>query len=211
MELKINSQSYQVAITKKDIKHLYIRIKDNNIISVTCAKRFNDKMIAQYLDQNSDAIKKMIDNHLQQTEKASRFYYLGKPYQVIYNSSLRNVIMENNSIYVNNEMALNKWLTNQIKIISEERFNYWLKIINPPISKPTLKFRSMTSRWGVCHRHHKSVTLNTKLIRYSMVVIDYVIIHELCHFKYPHHQITFWQDVSKYCPDYKNIRKMLKE
>lgn len=211
MELKINNQSYQIVITKKNIKHLYIRIKDSNIISITCSKRFTDTMIKNYLNDNILSIKNMIDHHIKKNNKDSQFYYLGNPYQIVYNSSIKQVIIENNMIYATNESVLNKWLLMQMKAISHERFAYWLSMIKPPVSNPTLKFRSMTSRWGVCNRLNHSVTLNSKLIRYPLAVIDYVIIHELCHFMHPHHQPDFWQEVSSYCPDYKVIRKILKE
>ncbi len=211
MELKINNQPYQVVITKKSIKHLYIRIKEDNIISVTCSKRFTDMMIKNYLNQNIDSIQNMINHHIKKNNKDCQFYYLGNPYQLVYNDSIKQVIIENNIIYANNEQSLNKWLMTQMKKISNERFCYWINIIKPPVNNPDLKFRNMTSRWGVCNRQNNSVTLNSKLIRYQLAVIDYVIIHEICHYMHPHHQPDFWQEVSNYCPNYKAIRKMLKE
>lgn len=69
----------------------------------------------------------------------------------------------------------------------------------------------MKTRWGVCNRKDNSVTLNSELIRYEADKLDYVIIHELSHFVHFNHSKNFWNLVSKYCPNYKQARKDLKE
>ena len=68
----------------------------------------------------------------------------------------------------------------------------------------------MTSRWGVCNLKNKNVTLNLELSKYNTEALDYVIVHELSHFIYPNHSKDFWSLVGKYYPDYKKIRKNLK-
>ena len=73
-----------------------------------------------------------------------------------------------------------------------------------------LRIRKMKTRWGVCNKSSMSVTLNTELIHKDVTLIDYVIIHELCHFKYMNHSASFWKEVEKYYPYYKLARKRLK-
>ena len=75
----------------------------------------------------------------------------------------------------------------------------------------TLKVRKMTSKWGVCNIKSMTVTLNSDLIFKDIHLIDYVIIHELCHFYYMNHSKEFWQEVSKHFPYYKKIRKELND
>jgi len=55
-----------------------------------------------------------------------------------------------------------------------------------------------------------TVTLNSSLIHKDVTLIDYVIIHELCHFKYMDHSSAFWKEVEKYYPYYKLARERLK-
>ena len=69
----------------------------------------------------------------------------------------------------------------------------------------------MTTRWGVCNRTDKVVTLNSELVKRTKEELDYVIIHELCHFYEGNHSSRFWEHVSKYCPNYKYLRKTMKE
>ena len=56
-----------------------------------------------------------------------------------------------------------------------------------------------------------SRSINTELIKYSIDEIDYVIIHELCHFLEFNHSPRFWKYVKKYKPNYKENTKVLKE
>ena len=78
------------------------------------------------------------------------------------------------------------------------------------LPKFKLRIRRMKTRWGVCNKSSMTVTLNTELIHKDVTLIDYVIIHELCHFKYMNHSESFWTEVEKYYPYYKLARKRLK-
>ena len=75
------------------------------------------------------------------------------------------------------------------------------------INKPTLKFRKMKSRWGSCNYVKYIITLNTSLIYCTKEQIDYVIVHEFSHLTVPNHSKDFYNIVSRFCPEYKRIRK----
>ena len=79
------------------------------------------------------------------------------------------------------------------------------------IPYPAIRIRSMKTRWGVCNKRTKVITLNSKLIRESIDKLDYVIVHELSHFVCFDHSSSFGALVEKYCPNYKKIRKELKD
>ena len=68
----------------------------------------------------------------------------------------------------------------------------------------------MTSRWGVCNIKNHNVTLNSELSTYNIECLNYVIVHELSHFIHPNHSKDFWFLVGKYYPNYKEIRKYLR-
>ena len=69
----------------------------------------------------------------------------------------------------------------------------------------------MKTRWGVCNVRDKIITLNTELLKRDIDLLDYVIIHEMCHFYEANHSVRFWQKVEKYYPNYKLARKRLRE
>ena len=72
-----------------------------------------------------------------------------------------------------------------------------------------VRTRLMKTKWGVCNISSMTVTLNVTLITKREDLIDYVIIHELSHFKHMNHSAAFWDEVGKHYPDYKRARKEL--
>jgi hypothetical protein len=77
------------------------------------------------------------------------------------------------------------------------------------IALPNLLVRKMTSRWG-SYSTRGQVTLNLALIKAPKDCIDYVIIHELCHYKVKHHGPKFWKLLHKLMPDFEERKKKLK-
>lgn len=71
------------------------------------------------------------------------------------------------------------------------------------------KIRYYKARWGSCNNRGE-VSLNYLLMMTPEFVIDYVIIHELCHLVHLNHSASFWTLVAKYCPDYKQAKQWLK-
>ena len=76
--------------------------------------------------------------------------------------------------------------------------------------KPDLwRIRDIHSAWGSCSSK-KTITLSLNLIQKREEVIEYVILHELCHLKHMNHSKDFWNLVESNMPEYKSYRKELK-
>ena len=73
-----------------------------------------------------------------------------------------------------------------------------------------LSFGEAKNLWGSCHRSGH-VRLNWKLIVFEPAIIDYVVIHELAHLKHLDHSQRFWNFVEIYEPNFREVRKRLKE
>ena len=76
--------------------------------------------------------------------------------------------------------------------------------------RPTIKVRSMTSRWGVCVPARKQITFALQLYNMPQAAQIYVVVHEYCHFLQPNHSPAFWAEVAKLLPDWKARRELLK-
>ena len=76
--------------------------------------------------------------------------------------------------------------------------------------KPTIKVRSMTSRWGVCAMQKRQITFALQLYNMPQAAQIYVVVHEYCHFLQPNHSPAFWAEVEKLLPDWKARRELLK-
>ncbi len=77
--------------------------------------------------------------------------------------------------------------------------------------EPTaINFRRTKRQWGSCSSKNR-LSFNSHIIKLPIDVIQYIIIHELSHIRHKHHQKAFWQEVEKYCQDYKRLEIKLKE
>jgi len=79
-------------------------------------------------------------------------------------------------------------------------FNYKIKDV---------KLSYVDSKWGHC-THDNIIMINIKLLKVPKEVMNYVIYHEIAHIKVKNHSIGFWEEVMRFCPNYKKLRKYLK-
>ena len=209
MKYVLDDIEYNVIITKKNNKNLYIRVKEGNIC-VTCNYLTTKSKIKNILDLNQKSLRKMIDSVKNKEEKEKGFFYLGKCYDIIFKDDIKDVMVCDSVIYSKNLKALNKWYKDEVIRIFDERYVYIFNKFKENITSPIIKIRHMKTRWGVYNRKNHTITLNSKLIEFDVSKIDYVIIHELCHIIHFNHSKEFWELVFKYCPNYKQIRKEMK-
>lgn len=74
----------------------------------------------------------------------------------------------------------------------------------------SVRFREQSTRWGSCSSK-AAINLNWRLIVFRPQLIDYVIIHELCHIQHMNHSQKFWSLVEKFEPNYEVLIKELKQ
>ena len=76
--------------------------------------------------------------------------------------------------------------------------------------KPIIKVRDMRTRWGSCHPAKRQITLAARLALQPPEAVEYVVVHEYCHFVHPDHQAGFWALVASILPDWKARRALLR-
>lgn len=211
MEFIVNGTVYEVVIERKNNKNLYVRVKEDMKIYVTCNYFTTKNTILKVLEENKKSLIKMINKVNKDNINSSKFFYLGKSYDIIIDSSIREVTISDDKIYTKDKSMLDKWYKDEIIRIFDDRYVYVFNHFNENIKSPILKIRSMKTRYGVYNRKNHTITLNSKLIEFDIEKIDYVIIHELSHIIHFNHSKEFWNLVGKYSKDYKRIRKEMRE
>ncbi len=212
MNLDIDGTIHELIIEKKNIKNLYIRVTEDLKIKVTCSKFYTKNMVLKILNENIKSISNMIDKQTKKntTKNKEKYSLLGKPLNIIY-KDVKKANYDENNVIVKDDAMLNKWYISKAKEIFREYLDEAYYVFDEKIPYPKLKVRNMKTRWGVCNRKDNSVTLNLELIKKDHKYLNYVVVHELSHFVHFDHSKAFWKTVEKYCPEYKLVRKELKE
>jgi predicted metal-dependent hydrolase len=105
---------------------------------------------------------------------------------------------------------LEGWYRERAGTVFAERLAFWrARMAGERIPDPELRIRRMTSRWGSCSVGAGRVNLNLWLVREPVELIDYVVVHELCHFKVKSHGPGFWALVARFLPDWADRRRRL--
>lgn len=210
MEIKIGEEKVEVIIIKKlKQKNTYLRFKDDLKLYVTTSSFVSDRKVMDIIDENSKSIVRMYEKQKLKVGFKNDFYYLGHKYDVVKTNS-KDIIFADTKMYIPSNLDINKWLKKEASVLFKERLDYWYNRFTYEIPYPSLTIRKMTSRWGVCNSKLKRVTLNLELMKKDIACLDYVIVHELSHFIEMNHSKEFWKVVGENYPNYKNIRRIMK-
>lgn len=99
-------------------------------------------------------------------------------------------------------------LRNRAVNLIEPKVEYWAEIIGVEYKRITI--RGQKTRWGSCSSK-ANLNFNYLLALCPESVVDYVIIHELCHLIHMNHSKNFWDLVGRYCPDFNICRAWLRK
>lgn len=204
MDIIIDNKKYEIIIKRKNVKYSNIKIRQNTLI-ITSSRYLTETDVLIFINKNMEAIKKLIKKIPQNPLKEDDFLLFGQVFKVI--KTLDRFEIKENSIF--------SFSINYLDI-----YNYAYEIIEKMFyriqndffkSTPaSLVFKQMKTRWGVCYLKKSKIALTKAIIHIPFDLIEYVIIHEFSHFKYPNHSKDFYNYVSRYCPDYKRRVKELK-
>lgn len=137
--------------------------------------------------------------------------YLGRHYQLIVcKKTPEHIAFAANKIVVYSvkppQELVECFLYKRAEVVFKERLNFCLKFF-PELGAVQIRFsiRKMAKRWGSFQRNGL-ILLNSELIKAPKKCIDYVIFHELCHYKYKQHNKNFFRLLEQKCPNYKSLK-----
>jgi len=147
------------------------------------------------------------------------YRYLGRQYRLkVIADTVERIVLSRGWLTISvadpaNRRAVQRLIHGWYRAKSEHVFNERLiachaRVETLGITLPALGIRTMKRRWGSCSKTGK-VTLNLKLIQAPRALIDYVILHELCHLVELNHRPRFWALLTRVIPDWERLRDEL--
>jgi predicted metal-dependent hydrolase len=208
-------------------KNIYISIK-NNQVTIKVPSHTNRKVIEDIIQRKGSWIVEKFQEQGKVIKKTYEykngeiFKILGNEFKlkIEFHSSMRakvyrteeDLIVVLPNIYKENpfrervQHELDKYFVKLATEVIHERLKELSSITALYPQKITIK--KLTRSWGRCSSSG-NISLNKDLIFYERKVIDYVILHELCHLKHMNHSKEFWELVKHFMPDYKEQEKIL--
>lgn len=187
LRIKYQSKLYELPYTViySDRKSLSIQISPECEITVRAPRRTSGQDINRFLTQKQRWI---ITHYLDLEEKKSRRQISG--------------------LSDSQRAALQKRYIDAAKEYFPKRVAYFRTLTGGRYSRITI--RDQKTRWGSCSAKG-TLSFNWRLMLAPPAILDYVVVHELCHLTHMNHSPAFWQAVEAVYPDYRTARRWLKE
>ena len=144
-------------------------------------------------------------------------YYLGHPYTFTYNENISKttLVFNDGSFILSHKVydetvfirQIEKFYLEKAKMTLPGLVDLWANKMQ--LAPSGIKFRKTTSQWGSCNSKN-ILSFNTMMMKLPQHLIEYIIVHELCHIVHKHHQKSFWEMVERFMPNYKQLRIELK-
>jgi predicted metal-dependent hydrolase len=216
--ISINQQSipYILRYSRK-AKYMRLQINRGSSLELVLPRGYELSDAERFITQKSDWISKHLRPKVAEKEK---YLLFGREIKIIQTYELfarqHKLLFQNNELRIispdgsriDKSKLYNVWLKNFAKRYLPERAVELAVKYEFRINKVSV--RNQKTRWGSCSVRG-NLSFNYNLVQYKKEIIDYVILHELCHLKEMNHSKKFWKLVENICPDYKTLRRELKK
>ena len=95
---------------------------------------------------------------------------------------------------------VNKFYIKSSKKVTKERTKMYQETLK--VAPRSIKIDKISNRWGSCNSKSE-ITYNYLISTLPLELIDYIVVHELCHIHHMNHDRSFWRKVGSIIPDYK--------
>ena len=222
--VKLLIDEYEVEITFKPIKNLYLRVsKRTGEIRVSAPSLASLKTVQNFVRSRSKWIKKHLAHPIEQSieikyENGDQIKYFGSliPLKVDYVNKNINAYLHNDAILLlvkgdfdadQREKVLDKLYRRELKKLMFKQIKKWEPIIGVKVND--IGIRKMKTRWGTCNIRDKRIWLNLHLAKEKPEIIELVVVHEMVHLLERLHNKRFYGFMDQFLPDWKERSKEL--
>lgn len=208
-------------LERKNVKNLNLRIYPDGSVRVSANRRVPIREIEAFLIGHEDFIRNAQSRFREQPQAAPQQYVTGErlPFlgealelQVVSGereaAALENgklvLTLKNPEDFSRREKLVNRFWDTQCQAVFPEILQECYPLFQDlGVPYPTLRIRSMKSRWGSCLPGKGIITLSKQLLAAPRECIRYVVVHEYCHFLHPNHGKGFHALLADRMPDWK--------
>ena len=226
MEIQYKDQIIKFNIEYKKRKKMKIQIDQGRRITVLVPKGTEEKYVIELVKLRASLILEKLKSMEKKTkdivenkyEDGDKLLYLGKYYVM---NIIRDNNTEKNMINFNNEeftiklkdydkdmvkKLIKRFYKKQCKKVILKRIKHYDSYFNKKIKN--IEIIESKNKWGSCNLNGK-LDFNWRLIMAPIEIIDYVVVHEMCHLAHMNHLKSFWRLLGKIIPDYKKRSEWL--
>lgn len=228
LQLTVKGKQYTYILEKKKIKNYNLRVKSDGTVYLSAPRHATQKTVEDVLRRHITFIDRARERVAARRADAAPLQLVsgdtlpiwGAPHTVcVTKGSHAEARAEDGILYLTvrdpksaaeRQRCFAAFLDREARTGLTPRTAAFLPLFAPnPTEMPTLTFRTMKSKWGVCRPGAGRITLSRNLVYLPLPLADYVICHELAHFRHPDHSAAFWQHLSLVMPDCKERRRAL--
>ncbi len=216
-------------LERKNVKNLNLRVRKDGSVFVSANEMVPCEEIDKFIDSKASYILKAIDHFREMAQykpqpkqyvSGETFYIQGRGLRLQVSRSEKDAI-STDGIYIFLEVKdendiekkrrlVTRFLDQQCNTVFSEIMEELYPLFQKyGVEKPSLRIRDMETRWGSCLTKKHIITLNKRLLEAPRNCIEYVVMHELCHFMHPNHSKNFYTFLSMLMPDWKERKQFL--
>ena len=218
---------FDVTVIRSDRRRSATFRVDQSGVSFRVPKEIGRQKIVELVEKKTPWIRKKLEYAASRTpprlldfENGDPIPYLGKTYclkvqvgdyphvELVGEDILVSVVAQHltNSLHI--QLVLERWFLDEAAILLAERLDFYAPIVGV---RPTgMQVKAYKARWGSC-KMDGQIQFNWRLIHGPVDVLDYVVVHELCHILQHNHSAAYWSEVARVMPDYEVRRKWLSQ
>jgi len=211
-------------VSRKKMKNMRIRVKGDGCVAVSAPFCVSENHIKDFVFQNAAFIvqrQQHIEAQRQRSYPASyengdSFLFLGRriglKVERAENQSavnIENLLVLRVPEHMDAKQVFSKWMARMARSVFAERIAKAAPLFGE--KGISLSVRSMLTRWGSINTRRRRMSLTVHLLRCEMELIDYVIVHELCHLQNARHGRKFYSTLERHYPNRRALDKRLKQ
>ena len=207
-------EEYQIIVKRSKRKTVSIYIERDGTVTVLAPESIEQALLdeiikaQEYKIYKYQAKRKLLNENAVNREPVNgqSFLYLGRNYYLQYSNEVDKIEFKGRYFYVPRVQP--EKLTTMFKEFYRSRGK---KFLLPRINKYSelmglsideFSVIDLKTRWASCSVKKPKLNFHWKIMMAPARIIDYLIVHELSHIKYPRHNAEFWNSVDKVMPDY---------